>query len=197
MDVLTRKFLTINGILYKKGVVMTDVYFKNVTGVGDLYLDNVFIKLEDENILFLCEDNKGSKYLCLCYEFRWALKWVLCEITAKTVSELISRKTDLKTAFEQGKDNIINIIYKDNQETFKRVSFNEIESLINPYLIRINNPEIKNLVITLSNTDNDKKFVMNNNDYDLDEVLEFCSKNNIIKNKVQYSDGVEREILFD
>ena len=35
-------------------------YFSDVVGVGELYLDYVFLEFEGEPILFVCSDKEGA-----------------------------------------------------------------------------------------------------------------------------------------
>ncbi len=50
---------------------------------------------------------------------------------------------------------------------------------------------------SLSKEDNTNDYKDCNNDYDLGEVLEFCSGKTIQKHKIRYSDGQEKTFSFD
>jgi hypothetical protein len=111
---------------------MSEIYFNNVVDIGNLYLEKVFTRLEDENILFLCKSENDEKYLCLCYEFRFSLKWILCKITEQNISDLISKAMDIRTVYELSKDKIINIVYKDGIETSEQVDFEAVKDTAIP-----------------------------------------------------------------
>ena len=55
---------------------MKELYFENLQDIGNLYLDKVFNSFEGEDIIFVCTDENGSYYFCVCYEFRYQLCWI-------------------------------------------------------------------------------------------------------------------------
>lgn len=111
---------------------MKTIEFENILDIGDLYLERVFLRLEDENILFVCKDKNNERYLCLCYEFRHMLKWVLCKITPENIVKLILKTIDIRSAFELSSDEIINITYKNGTWSYEKVSFGRISNSIIP-----------------------------------------------------------------
>lgn len=74
-------------------------YFENVLNYGDLYLDKVFNVYEGENIIFTCKDKCNNHFLCVCYEFRFKLEWILCKVDVSTIVDIIDNKIDLHTVF--------------------------------------------------------------------------------------------------
>lgn len=70
-------------------------YFKQVTGLGDLFLEHRFMEFEREPILFTCVDAKGNTFLCLCTEIRYKQKWIVLKCDSTTLSSLIERKMEL------------------------------------------------------------------------------------------------------
>lgn len=97
---------------------MNEAYFENVSGIGDLFLDKVFNTFEKENIVFICKDSRNENYLCICYEIRCCLKWVLCPISKISLLDLIYQNIDLKHPFLSA-DTIIEIIFDGENETSK------------------------------------------------------------------------------
>ena len=57
-------------------------------------------------------------------------------------------------------------------------------------------PEVKSLLEALSRDDDDLTFYNNDNDYDLDEVLEFMFDGKIHKHKLPYDDGTVRTTSY-
>lgn len=78
---------------------MGELYFKEIERIGNLYLEKVLMKFEDENILFICVDDSGQRYLGACYETRMALKWVLCRISDETISQMLSGTITARACF--------------------------------------------------------------------------------------------------
>lgn len=111
---------------------MNNLYFEKVKEIGNLYLERVFTRLEDENILFVCKSENNERYLCLCYEFRFSLKWLVCKISTQDLLNLINKKKDIRSIYEISKDKIINIIYKDENENSELVNFEQIKDTIIP-----------------------------------------------------------------
>ena len=95
---------------------MNELYFINVIQIGNLYLEKVLNKFEDENIIFICKDLNGNRYLCICYEFRLSLKWIICKITPETLIKLIANRIDINTVFELEQNHWIQILYKNGNE---------------------------------------------------------------------------------
>ncbi len=83
---------------------MKKEYFENVKNIGILYLEKVFMKFEDENIIFVCTDENNNRYLGVCYETRLALKWVLCQVTNELMLQVLFGIIPLRTCFEQAGD---------------------------------------------------------------------------------------------
>lgn len=111
---------------------MNEIYFENVVHIGNLYLEKVFDKFEDENIIFICKDVNGDRYLCICYEFRLSLKWILCKISPETLIKLIRQRTDIRMVFDLEYNNLINIVYENNKESSEIITINKSNEYILP-----------------------------------------------------------------
>ena len=71
---------------------MKELYFENVTGIGNLYLDYVFYEFEKEPILFVCADTEGTLYFCYCTEIRYEQKWLIVKVTTAILKELVEEE---------------------------------------------------------------------------------------------------------
>ena len=78
---------------------MNEVYFENVTGIGDLYLEHIFYEFESEPILCVCEDKSDKLYLSLCSEIRGRQKWLLSQCSVNLLKLLLNEKIDVASAF--------------------------------------------------------------------------------------------------
>lgn len=94
---------------------MNEKYFENIVGLGDLYLEKVFMKFEDENILFICKDEKGERYIGVCYEMRYVLKWVLCKVTVETILQMLTNNITVYECFQKMSGALLLITYTDEQ----------------------------------------------------------------------------------
>lgn len=108
-------------------------YFENVSGIGTLYLEKTFLKFEEENILFVCLDDAGNRYLGVCYEMRYALKWVLCQVSKETILQMLLKLVTVRECFERAGDNLVLITYtEENGEEANRKCLQEIDTNILP-----------------------------------------------------------------
>lgn len=108
-----------------------ELYFENIPTVGDLYLEDVFNVFEDENILFTCTNEKHELYLCVCYEIRGALKWIINKIDGGDIAKLINKEITINDAFRLGSDKKIRIIFTyENGEKVDFPELKEIEELL-------------------------------------------------------------------
>lgn len=48
---------------------MKETYYENVPIIGNLYLEKVFNKFEDEDIIFVCTDDNSNKYYVYVMNF--------------------------------------------------------------------------------------------------------------------------------
>lgn len=83
--------------------MMRESYFEAVDGIGNLYLEKVFMKFEDENILFICTDDNKQRYLGVCYETRMALKWVICKVSDQMILKMLFGTITVRACFEEEK----------------------------------------------------------------------------------------------
>lgn len=75
-----------------------EIYFENVIGIGDLYLDYVFLKFDYEPIFFTCQDAQRQLYMCLCSEIRGEQRWVISKCEFNILQLLVEGKMDMVTA---------------------------------------------------------------------------------------------------
>ena len=111
---------------------MNEIYFKNVLDIGNLYLEKVFNEFEGEYITFVCKDINDTKYFCICYEFRYALKWIICKIAPKILGKLLINKIDIKSVFDLENKNLIQIVYSNEKEIAQKVSMCDVKESIFP-----------------------------------------------------------------
>lgn len=78
---------------------MGELYFREIEGIGNLYMERTLMKFEDEDIVFICVDDNGQKYLGVCYEMRMILEWVLCRVSDETISQVLSGIITLRACF--------------------------------------------------------------------------------------------------
>ncbi|MBR2051689.1 MAG: hypothetical protein IJ961_04370, partial [Bacteroidales bacterium] len=108
---------------------MNDIYFSNVTTIGDLRLDYVFFEFELEPILFTCVDNSNKTYLCVCSEMRHFQKWVLSECSLLSLAAMIDGKVDIASTFRKANELITVISDIQGHETISIVNTNDIDPL--------------------------------------------------------------------
>lgn len=110
---------------------MREKYFENVEGIGELYLEKTFLKFEEENVLFICRDETGNRYLCVCYEMRYALKWVLCRVSRETILQMLLKSVTVRECYERSQNDLLLITYTEEAgECSEWKSLNEIDNNI-------------------------------------------------------------------
>ena len=105
------------------------LYFKNIKGIGSLYLESIFYEFESEPIIFLCKDDKDILYFCLCTEIRYEQKWVLRKADLADLELLAKRKLDIKSFFAKEGAIIVITLDCDNIEKNDLVKTSEIDEL--------------------------------------------------------------------
>ena len=102
---------------------MNEVYFENVTGIGDLYLEHIFYEFESEPILFVCEDKSDKLYLSLCSEIRGRQKWLLSQCSVNLLKLLLNEKIDVASAFRINSEIfIVEMDLKGNEKSYKEIT---------------------------------------------------------------------------
>lgn len=108
---------------------MNDVYFRNISNVGDLCLDHIFFEFDGEPILFTCVDNTSKMYLCVCSEMRFFQKWIISECSLLNLAAMIDEKIDITTAFLESNELITIVSDIHGQETIQVIKASEIDPL--------------------------------------------------------------------
>lgn len=111
---------------------MIEKYFENVCDLGDLFLEKTFMKFEDENILFICRDEKDERYLGVCYELRYMLKWVLCRVTKETILQMLTDNITVHECFKKANDLLLISYAEELGEKSEWTTYEKIEKRILP-----------------------------------------------------------------
>lgn len=111
---------------------MKEKYFENVYNLGDLYLEKSFMKFEDEDILFICKDEKGERYLGVCYELRYALKWVLCKVTKEMILRMLVNNITVYECFRKANRLLLISYTEEAGEKSEWTTYGKIEKRILP-----------------------------------------------------------------
>ena len=84
-----------------------NVYFEDITDIGNLFLDFVFFSFESEPIIFTCVDAKQNYYFCLCTEIRCEYRWIISKCDVETLVSLVKNKIDIASIFKLAGDVIV------------------------------------------------------------------------------------------
>lgn len=82
-----------------------EVYFDNITRVGDLSLEYTFYEYE-EPVLFVCTDKHGKRYLCSCCAL--SKQWIFASVSEDKLIQMIDNKICLEDMFVPAETNVIN-----------------------------------------------------------------------------------------
>lgn len=107
-----------------------ELYFENISEVGDLYLDHIFFSFEDEPILFTCISEINELYLCLCTEIRYEQRWLVSKCKIETLRALIKEEIDVRTALcaqEQIVEVRLNLQCEETSKIIKVVELDELD----------------------------------------------------------------------
>lgn len=107
------------------------IYFENITDIGDIFLDEIFLEFERIPVLFTCKDTKNRLFLCLCSEIRGIQKWTLVRTTASIIIAMLNDDITMYQAFEQSGNEVVLLSYKKEFGKIKREtkSFSEVNEL--------------------------------------------------------------------
>ena len=112
---------------------MKERYFENISGIGALYLEKTFLKFEEENILFVCLDDAGNRYLGVCYEMRYTLKWVLCQVSKETILQMLKGQITVHECFKKAGEQLLLINYtKETDKVSEWKRLGEIDADVLP-----------------------------------------------------------------
>lgn len=108
-------------------------YFQTTLDIGDLYLNQVFNTFEDESIVFVCTDQCNRYYLCICYELRDSLNWVINQVPINVILNIIDKTMSLYEAIMYGEQDKILCSYDyRNGEQYHYVPKKELDDNILP-----------------------------------------------------------------
>ncbi len=133
---------------------MNNIYFSNVSTIGNLYLEYVFYEFENEPILFLCKDEMDNIYFCLCSDIRYGQKWIITKCTMDILRKAIEQKIDIVSVFShQNKCVVINMDINGNENSFQK-DIKDIDPLDLPKketYIKCDKIEVKNFLEKIEN----------------------------------------------
>ena len=102
----------------KEGVVVINNFF-DFTETGVLKLDKIFFE-SYYPILFTCIGEKKDIFLCVCCQADLDVKkWLITDVSPRTIIELLSNKITLRESFLKDGGSKYTIIYNMEDENFE------------------------------------------------------------------------------
>lgn len=89
-----------------------DVYFA-LPKVGKLMLEHSFYMLNDEPILFVCQNDVGVRFLCSCC--RMYEKWIVGQVSEDALIDMIDERVTIREVFENRCDAQFLVVRDGNQ----------------------------------------------------------------------------------
>lgn len=115
-------------VIIKMEIDMKKVrYFNNIPEIGDLYLLCTFFKYDNIDIVFICNDDKGNLYLCLCTDAMFNYCCMVRKISVDKILEVLENKISIYQAFKDLNDYIGIIRYEDNKFSYYKKLFDDFE----------------------------------------------------------------------
>lgn len=101
-------------------MLIPNPYFKNVPGCGDLRMEQVIVDYVYP-LLSVLKDNRGSRYLCMCFDTRGMQQWIITPISSSALIELLQNQITLAFPFENPSTRkiLVNMNYQTRVETFQ------------------------------------------------------------------------------
>lgn len=96
------------------------VYFKDVIGYGDLYIDYIIIE-DDYPLLFILKNKHNDRFICSCFEIIKQQSWVINKVTISDIKDLLTDKIDIRKAFLFDNDNKKIIVHKKNNKYIYKI----------------------------------------------------------------------------
>lgn len=127
-----------------------NLFFKSL----NLYIDEVFVE-EKYPILFTCRNKSDSLFICVCYEIREKLQFIVSKNTKENIIDMLKNKITLREVFDSPFDKVFLVdCYKSNFEFTTKVKYKDIDSDLLPIegtYLESEEGEFKDYILKLSN----------------------------------------------
>lgn len=102
-------------------------YFKNVPCYGNLSMEQIIVEYVYP-LLSVLKDDRGNRYLCICFDTRGAQQWIITPISTRNLIKLLKNKLTLSAPFESGDNPKVHAVrnYGDKKEYFNLLDANQI-----------------------------------------------------------------------
>lgn len=91
------------------------LYFRDILEIGNLFIEKVLFEFDKMPIVFVCQNSKRDKYLCVCTDCIVGYSWMITRIERDILINLIKDKISILKAFEETQEKIY-IVNKENDE---------------------------------------------------------------------------------
>ena len=118
-------------------------YFENIIEIGNLYIEKILFEFDKMPIVFICLDDNGNRYLCLCTDSILNFTWMITKINRRILLELLTDKISILCAYEKSNNKVfilnksvdgIAVLKYDFDNIPEEELPDETEKLGNPYL---------------------------------------------------------------
>lgn len=173
------------------------VYFKDVIGYGDLYIDYIIIE-DDYPLLFILKNKHNDRFICSCFEIIKQQSWVINKVTISDIKDLLTDKIDIRKAFLFDNDNKKIIVHKKNNQYVYEIV--DKEYIINNDIIpdegdylESDENEFNEYIINLKKDENNFKILLYKNKLENDylesnenKFIKYITNSEKYKNKFFY-----------
>lgn len=108
-----------------------ELVFNKLPNIGSLYLEEVLFKYELYDMLFVCVDDKGNRYFCMCTDIIEMYSWIICKIDKEKLLDIINNKLKILEVFAESKEKVITADWKfkeSDEIEYKHVYYKDIST---------------------------------------------------------------------
>lgn len=90
-----------------KYMIRNKLYFENLVGLGNLFLEKVFFSFDNQPIMFSCVNENRIRFFCICTDSIKDFSWIIVRANGESFVKLLKNKISVYDFIIQSKNCIL------------------------------------------------------------------------------------------
>lgn len=102
------------------------IFLEEIPEIGNLYIEKVLFEFDKVPMVFICQNLKKDRFLCLCTDCITGYSWMIAKIERRTLIKLINDKISILNAIKETKNKIYIVNKEKGEYTYSKYNFKDI-----------------------------------------------------------------------